>query len=141
WGSVILRGGSREDAVDYVTRLYRQVPALDSGARGATTTFVQKRSGDAHLAREDEAHPDVAEAGGELEIVYPPISIRAEPHVALVDANADRRGTRAAAEAYLRYLYEDEAQEIAALHHYRPSDPAVLARHAATFPEIRLFDV
>lgn len=92
WGSVLLRGGSREDAVDYVTKLYRQVPVLDSGARGATTTFVQKKIGDVHLAWENEAHLEVREAKGELELVYPPISIRAEPHVAVVDANVDRKG-------------------------------------------------
>ncbi|MGE0160566.1 MAG: sulfate ABC transporter substrate-binding protein [Gemmatimonadales bacterium] len=141
WGSVLLRGGSEEDALAYVTQLYRQVPVLDSGARNATTTFAQKHIGDVQLAWENEAHLEVAEAEGELEIVYPPISIRAEPHVAVVDANVDRRGTRDAAEAYLRYTYSDEAQEIIARHFYRPSNPSVLARHAATFPPIRLLGV
>jgi sulfate transport system substrate-binding protein len=102
WGSVLLRGGSREDAIAYVIKLYQQVPVLDSGARGATTTFVQKGIGDVHLAGENEAHLEVREANGTLDLVYPPISIRAEPHVAVVDANVDRKGTRAAAEAYLR---------------------------------------
>jgi sulfate transport system substrate-binding protein len=141
WGSVVLRGGSREDALAYVTRLYRQVPVLDSGARAAAATFVQKRIGDVHLAWENEAHLEVAEANGELEIVYPPISIRAEPHVAVVDANVDRRGTRAAAEAYLRFAYTDEAQDVIARHFYRPGDEAALQRYAATFPPIQLFDV
>jgi sulfate transport system substrate-binding protein len=141
WGSVILRGGSRDDALAYVTRLYRQVPVLDSGARAAAATFVQKRIGDVHLAWENEAHLEVAEANGELEIVYPPISIRAEPHVAVVDANVDRRGTRSVAEAYLRFAYSDEAQDVIARHFYRPGDEAVLQRHAATFPPIHLFDV
>jgi sulfate/thiosulfate-binding protein len=141
WGSVVLRGGSREDALEYVTRLYRQVPVLDSGARAAASTFVQKRIGDVHLAWENEAHLEVAEANGELEIVYPPISIRAEPHVAVVDTNVDRRGTRAAAEAYLRFAYTDEAQDVIARHFYRPGDEAALQRHATTFPSIRLFDV
>ena len=141
WGSVVLRGGSREDATRYVTQLYRQVPVLDSGARGATTTFVQKRIGDVHLAWENEAHLEVAEANGELEIVYPPISIRAEPHVAVVDGNVDRRGTREAAEAYLRFAYTDEAQDVIAQHFYRPGNPEALQRHAATFPDIRLFAV
>jgi sulfate/thiosulfate-binding protein len=141
WGSVVLRGGSREDALEYVTRLYRQVPVLDSGARAAASTFVQKRIGDVHLAWENEAHLEVAEANGELEIVYPPISIRAEPHVAVVDTNVDRRGTRAAAEAYLRFAYTDEAQDVIARHFYRPGDEAALQRHATTFPPIRLFDV
>jgi sulfate transport system substrate-binding protein len=141
WGSVVLRGGSREDAVDYVTRLYKQVPVLDSGARGATTTFVQKKIGDVHLAWENEAHLEVREAGGELDLVYPPISIRAEPHVAVVDQNVDRKKTRAAAEAYLRFLYTEPAQEIIAKHFYRPASAAVLARHAATFPEMKMFGV
>jgi sulfate transport system substrate-binding protein len=141
WGAVVLRGGTRQDATDYVTKLYRKVPVLDSGARGATTTFVQKGIGDVHLAWENEAHLEVREANGELDIVYPPISIRAEPHVAVVDANVDRRKTRAAAEAYLRFMYTDEAQELIARHYYRPSNEAVLQRHAATFPTIRLFAI
>jgi sulfate transport system substrate-binding protein len=141
WGSVVLRGGSRDQAVEYVTKLYQQVPVLDSGARGATTTFVQKKIGDVHLAWENEAHLEVEEAGGELDLVYPPISIRAEPHVAVVDQNVDRRQTRAAAEAYLRFLYTEPAQEIIAKHFYRPSNAAVLARHAATFPEMKLFAI
>jgi sulfate transport system substrate-binding protein len=141
WGSVVLRGGSEAEAIDFLTRLYRQVPVLDAGARGAATTFVQKRIGDVHLAWENEAHLEVEEAKGALEIVYPPISIRAQPHVAVVDANVDRKGTRAAAEAYLRYVYTDEGQEIVARHFYRPQNGAVLARHAASFPELRLFDV
>jgi sulfate transport system substrate-binding protein len=141
WGSVLLRGGSREDAIKYVTQLYSHVPVLDSGARGSTTTFAQKRIGDVHLAWENEAQLEARESKGELELVYPPISIRAEPHVAVVDGNVDRRNTRPAAEAYLKYVYTDEAQEIAARHYYRPSNEAVLKKHAATFPEIRLFPV
>jgi sulfate transport system substrate-binding protein len=141
WGSVVLRGGSRQDAVDYVSKLYKQVPVLDSGARGASTTFVQKQIGDVHLAWENEAQLEVREAKGELEVIYPAISIRAEPHVAVVDDNVDRKKTRDAAEAYLKYLYTDEAQEIIAKHFYRPSNEAVLAKHAATFPKLRLFAI
>jgi sulfate transport system substrate-binding protein len=141
WGSVVLRGGSQDDALAYVTQLYRRVPVLDSGARGATTTFVQKGIGDVHLAWENEAHLEVAEANGELEIVYPPISIRAEPHVAVVDGNVDRRGTRDAAEAYLRFAYTDEAQQVIARHFYRPGNASVLQQHSATFPAIQLFAV
>jgi sulfate/thiosulfate-binding protein len=141
WGSVVLRGGSREDAVDYVTKLYKQVPVLDSGARGATTTFVQKQIGDVHLAWENEARLEVAEAKGELDIVYPPISIKAEPHVAVVDANVDRKKTRAAAEAYLKFLYSDAGQEIIAKNFYRPSDNATLKKYAANFPDVKLFPV
>ena len=140
WGSVTVRGGSRQDAINYVTKLYQRVPVLDSGARGATTTFVQKGIGDVHLAWENEAHLEVAEAKGELELVYPPISIRAEPHVAVVDANADRaKGHREAAEAYLKYTYTDEAQEIFAKHFYRPNNKAILKKYAATFPDSKLF--
>lgn len=141
WGSVVLRGGSREDAVAYVTNLYKRVPVLDSGARGASTTFVQKGIGDVHVAWENEAHLEVREAKGELDLVYPPISIRAEPHVTVVDKNVDRKKTRAAAEAYLKYLYTDEAQEIIARHYYRPGNARVLKAHAATFPDMKLFSV
>jgi sulfate transport system substrate-binding protein len=141
WGSVVLRGGSRQDAIDYVTKLYKQVPVLDSGARGATTTFVQKGIGDVHLAWENEAHLEVEEAKGSLDLVYPPISIRAEPHVAVVDANVERHHTREAAEAYLKFLYTPEGQEICAKHFYRPSDDSVLKKHAASFPSIRLFAI
>ena len=140
WGAVMLRGGSRDDAIGYVTRLYRNVPVLDSGARGATTTFVQKGIGDVHLAWENEAHLEVQEARGNLEIVYPPISIRAEPHVAVVDSVVRRKGTREVAEAYLKYLYTDEAQEIIARHFYRPSNEIFLKK-AGIFPAIRLFEV
>jgi sulfate transport system substrate-binding protein len=141
WGSVVLRGGSRKDAVDFVTKLYRNVPVLDSGARGATTTFVQREIGDVHLAWENEAHLEVREGRGDLDLVYPPISIRAEPHVAVVDENVDRKKTRAAAEAYLKYLYTDAAQQIIAKHFYRPTSEAVLKRNAAVFPIIRLFSI
>jgi sulfate transport system substrate-binding protein len=142
WGSVTVRGGSRQDAINYVTKLYQRVPVLDSGARGATTTFVQKGIGDVHLAWENEAHLEVQEAKGELELVYPPISIRAEPHVAVVDANVDRaQGHREAAESYLKYTYTDEAQEIFAKHFYRPNNKAILKKYAATFPDIKLFPI
>jgi sulfate transport system substrate-binding protein len=141
WGSVVLRGGTRQQAIDYMTRMYRQVPVLDSGARGAATTFVQRRIGDVHLAWENEAHLEVREAKGELDIVYPPISIRAEPHVAVVDEVVDRKKTRATAEAYLRFLYTDTAQQIIARHFYRPGNEAILKKHAATFPNLRLFAI
>jgi sulfate/thiosulfate-binding protein len=142
WGSVALRGGSRQDAINYVTKLYQRVPVLDSGARGATTTFVQKGIGDVHLAWENEAHLEVQEAKGELELLYPPISIRAEPHVAVVDANVDRaQGHREAAEAYLKYTYTDEAQETFAKHFYRPNSKVILKKYASTFPDIKLFPI
>jgi sulfate transport system substrate-binding protein len=141
WGSVLHRGGSEAQARAYVTRLYRHVPVLDSGARGATTTFAQKQIGDVHLTWENEARLEVLESSGALELVYPPASIRAEPYVAVVDANVDRKGTRAAAEAYLKFLYTDEGQEIIARHHYRPIDPKVLKKHARAFPDVTLFPI
>jgi len=141
WGSVVSRGGSEADALEYVTKLYKQVPVLDSGARGSTTTFAQKKLGDVHLTWENEARLEVQEAGGELEIVNPPTSILATPPVAVVDANAKRHGTEAAAKAYLDYLYTDDGQEIIAKNFYRPVKPEVLARHKADFPDVKLFPV
>lgn len=138
WGSVVWAGGTDDQARAFVTDVYRRVPVLDAAARGATMTFAQKAIGDVHLTWENEAHLEVAEAGGNLEIVYPPRSVLAEPHVALIDANVDRKGTRAQAEAYLRFLYTPEAQEIIAKHHHRPTDPAVFARHKDRFPELDL---
>jgi sulfate transport system substrate-binding protein len=142
WGSVILRGGTRQQAIDYVTKLYQQVPVLDSGARGATTTFVQKKIGDVHLAWENEAYLEVREAKGALEVIVPPISILAEPQVAVVDANVDKKKTREVAEAYLKYTYTDEAQEIFAKHFYRPSNDAILKKHQDIFkPGLKLFPI
>ncbi len=141
WGSVTVRGGSDAQARDFVAALYRHTPVLDTGARGSSATFAQKRIGDVHLTWENEAHLEVRESGGELELVYPPISIRAEPHVAVVDANAERKGTAAVARAYLEYLYTDEAQEVIAAHFYRPIQSATLARYSGVFPEIRLFGI
>jgi sulfate transport system substrate-binding protein len=139
WGSVVLNGGTEEQARAYVTTLYKQVPNLDTGARGSTTTFAQKGIGDVHLTWENEAHLEVHEAKGELEIVYPTLSILAEPHVAVVDANVDRRKTREAAEAYLAFLYTPEGQEIIAKHFYRPGAPKVLEKHRDRFPSMKLF--
>jgi len=141
WGSVVSRGGSDAAALEYVTKLYKQVPVLDSGARGSTTTFAQKKLGDVHLTWENEARLEVQEAGGELEIVNPPTSILATPPVAVVDANVKRHGTEAAAKAYLEYLYTDDGQEIIAKNFYRPTNPEVLAKYRAQFPEITLFKV
>jgi sulfate transport system substrate-binding protein len=137
WGAAIVRGGSDADARAFVTDLYRRAPVLDSGARGATTTFAQKKIGDVHLTWENEAHLEVAESGGELEIIYPPVSIRAEPYVAVVDANVRPKGTEAAARAYLEFLYTDEAQEIIARHHYRPINGDILKKH----PELKTIDL
>jgi sulfate transport system substrate-binding protein len=141
WGHVVLSGGTETEAREFVRRLYRNVPVLDTGARGSTLTFAQKGIGDVHLTWENEARLEVDEAKGGLEIVFPPRSILADPPVALVDANVDRKGTRAAAEAYLRFLYTPQGQAILAKHYYRPSDPEVFAQHRDRFPEILLFPV
>jgi len=141
WGAVRSQGGSEAAAEAFVTEMYRRVRALDTGARGSAITFAHRKVGDVHLTWENEAMLEVREAKGELEVVYPPSSIRAEPHVAVVDANVDRRGTRAAAEAYLQFLYTDEAQEIIARHGYRPRNAAIMARHARQLPPIELFTI
>lgn len=141
WGSVVLNGGTEEQAKAYVTELYKRTPTLEAGARGATTTFAQKGLGDVHLTWENEAHLEVAESKGELEILYPTLSILAEPHVAIVDANVDRKKTREAAEAYLNYLYTPVGQEIIAKNYYRPSNAELLAKHRDRFPELKLFAI
>jgi sulfate/thiosulfate transport system substrate-binding protein len=141
WGAELRRTGSEDRAREFVTEVYKRVRVLDSGARGATTTFAQKGIGDVHLTWENEAYLEVEEAGGALEVVYPPVSIRAEPPMALMDANVRKKGTRPAAEAYLKFLYTDEGQDIIARHRYRPSDPAALARHRDKFPAIELFSI
>ncbi|MBW6398351.1 sulfate ABC transporter substrate-binding protein [Roseomonas sp. HJA6] len=135
-------GGSAATAEAATRQLFRQVPVLDTGARGSLTTFAQRGQGDVFLSWENEAHlalEEFKEAG--LEIVYPSFSILAEPSVAVVDANVDRRGTRAAAEAYLQGLYAPEGQALAAKHFYRPRDAAVLAANAARFPRMDLITV
>ncbi|ACG73332.1 sulfate ABC transporter, periplasmic sulfate-binding protein [Anaeromyxobacter sp. K] len=135
-------GGSEASAKAFVKALFRNVPVLDSGARGATTTFVERGIGDVLLAWENEAFLAVERLGkGQFEIVVPRTSILAEPPVAVVDRNVDRHGTRALAEAYLRFLYGPEGQEIAASNFYRPRDPKVAARHAARFPKVKLVTV
>jgi sulfate transport system substrate-binding protein len=141
WGAVRLRGGSEADARGFITELYRRVPVLDSGARGATVTFARKGIGDVHLTWENEARLEERELKGEVEIVYPPLSVRAEPHVAVVDANARHKGTADAARAYLEFLYTPAAQELIAATHYRPADPDLLARHADRLQPVELFRV
>lgn len=126
----------------FVTELFRHVPLLDSGARGSTNTFVRNGIGDVLLAWENEALLAVEELGpDDFDIVVPSISILAEPPVTLVDRVADRHGTREVAEAYLRYLYGETAQEMAARHHYRPTLEAVAERHANRFPRVRTFTI
>jgi sulfate/thiosulfate-binding protein len=139
WGSVTTRGGSERDAEALVRAVYRRVPALESSSRSATVTFARKQIGDVHLTWENEAHLELKEGKGELEIVYPPRSIRAEPHVAVVDANVRRNGTAGLAEAYVRFLYEPAAQDVIAEDYYRPSTPEAAERHAGRFGAVEQF--
>lgn len=134
--------GNDEQARQFVTQLYQHAPVLDTGSRGATISFVQRELGDVLLAWENEAYLALAEQGGEaLQIVTPSISILAEPPVAIVDSVVDKKGTRRQAEAYLNYLYSDEAQHIIAQNFYRPSNPAILSQYAGRFPSLKLVNV
>ena len=138
WGAVKQTGGSDDDAFAYMKELYQRVPVLDTSARNATMTFAGKKNlGDVHLTWENEAYLEVKESPDGLEIVYPPRSVLAEPHVAWVDRVVKRKGTEAVAKAYLEYLYTDAGQEIVAKHRYRPVNPAILK--AANFPQLELF--
>ncbi len=143
WGYALKRdSGDAGKARDFVARLYANVPVLDSGARGATMSFAQRRQGDVLIAWENEAFLALNEFGKDkVEIVAPSVSILAEPPVALVDANVDRHGTRKAAEAYLAFLYGRQGQELAARNFYRPRLEEVAARYAEQFPKIPLFTV
>jgi sulfate transport system substrate-binding protein len=134
-------GGSDAAAKDFVARLFKNVPVLDSGARGSTTTFMERGIGDVLLTWENEAYLALAQARDKIEIVVPSMSILAEPSIAVVDRVVDRRNTRAVAEAYLQYLYSAEGQDIAAKNHYRPRDAAVLARYSDTFAKVTLFTI
>jgi sulfate transport system substrate-binding protein len=145
WGYVTLgKKGTEEEARAFVKELFRHVPVLDSGARGSTTTFVQKELGDVYISWENEAVLAMREyASQKLELVYPSISILAQPAVAVVDRNVDNRGSevRAAAEEYLQYLYAEEIQELIAQNGYRPSVKTVLERFRQQYPEIKMFTV
>jgi sulfate transport system substrate-binding protein len=142
WGYAQRKTGSVAGARDYMTKLFRNVPVLDSGARGATTTFVQRGQGDVLLAWENEAYLATNQLGkGQFEIVYPSISILAEPPVAVVDKVVDRKGTRAVAEAYLKFLYTPEGQKIIGKNYYRPRDPAVAAQFKSQFPSLPLLTI
>jgi sulfate/thiosulfate transport system substrate-binding protein len=135
-------GGNEQTAQDFVKRLYKNVPVLDSGARGSTTTFVQHEIGDVLIAWENEAFLSIKELGPEkVQIVVPPQSILAEPPVSIVDKVVDKKGTRAVAQAYLEYLYTPEGQEIAAKNYYRPRLDSVAKKYASTFPKIKLVTI
>jgi sulfate transport system substrate-binding protein len=142
WGYVIRNGGSEQRAREFVTKLFRNVPVLDTGGRGATTTFVQRGIGDALLTFENEVILTRNELGDDaFDVVYPSVSIEAENPVSVVDKVVNRRGTRKIATAYLEYLYSPEAQEIAARHFLRPRDAAVFARYESRFGKLQLFTV
>jgi sulfate/thiosulfate transport system substrate-binding protein len=135
-------GGSEATAKEYIRRVFKNVPVLDTGARGATTTFVQRGIGDVLLAWENEAFLSIKELGADkVEIVVPSLSILAEPPVTVVDKVVLRRGTREVATEYLKYLYSPEAQEIIARNFYRPIDEQVAAKHAGQFPKIKLVTI
>ncbi|KGA98700.1 sulfate transporter subunit [Alkalihalobacillus alcalophilus ATCC 27647 = CGMCC 1.3604] len=141
WGYALEEYGTEEAAEEFVSKLYQNVEVLDSGARGSTTTFVERKIGDVFLSWENEAYLAINELGeDEFEIVNPSISILAEPPVSVVDANVDKKGTREVAEAYLEFLYTDIGQELAAEHYYRPRNEEILAQYDI-FPNIQLFTI
>ena len=142
WGYALKKYGSEDKAREFVAKVYKNVPVLDTGARGSTVTFVERGVGDVLLAWENEAYLAVKEFGADkFEIVAPSISILAEPPVAIVDSVVDKKGTRAVAEAYLKYWYKPESQEIAARNFYRPRDPDIAKKYAANFAKVDLFTI
>lgn len=136
-----LPGGNDAKARDFVAQVLKNVPVLDSGARGATTTFVQRGIGDVLLSWENEAYLALQEQPDRVQIVVPSISILAEPPVAVVDTVVQKKGTKAVAEAYLQYLYSPEGQEIAARNHYRPRDPKIAEQYSSTFAKVKLLTI
>jgi len=142
WEYAKRKGGSEDAAKQFVAALYKNVPVLDSGARGSTTTFVQRGIGDVLISWENEAFLALKEFGADqFEIVVPSLSILAEPPVTVVDKVAKKKGTQAVAQAYLEYLYTDEGQDIAGRNFYRPRSPQAAAKYAAQFPQIALFTI
>ena len=143
WGYAIKQpGGNEKSAQEFLSKIYKNVPVLDSGARGSTTTFIERGIGDVLLTWENEALLAIKELGPEkVEIVVPSVSVLAEPPVTVVDKVVDRRGTRKQAEAYLQYLYTEEGQEIAAQNYYRPTNEKVAKKYAAQFPKVKLLTI
>ena len=142
WGYALKKYGSEDKAKKFVGDVFKNVPVLDTGARGSTVTFVERGVGDVLLAWENEAFLAVKEFGKDkFEIVAPPLSILAEPPVTIVDTVVDKKGTRAAAEAYLKYWYTKEGQDIAARNSYRPRDPEVAKKYEASFAKVDLFTI
>ncbi|MFT3666094.1 sulfate ABC transporter substrate-binding protein [Piscinibacter sp.] len=141
WGAALKNGVAPAAAQALVERIFANVPVLDGGGRGATTTFAQRQLGDALVTFESEVPLIKREFGGDFEVVYPTWTVLAENPVSVVDKVIDRRGTRTEAEAYLEYLWSDEGQEVAARHHLRPRNAKVLAKHAKDFPKVNAFTV
>jgi len=141
WEFAKRKYGGEDKAREFVKKLYENVPVLDTGARGSSITFAQRNQGDVFISWENEAYLLEKEFGSKFDVVYPSISVLAEPAVTVVDRNVDRKGTRKVAEAYLDYLYSDEGQEIAAKNFYRPISPKVQAKYAKTFPKLNLFTI
>ncbi|MBC7979592.1 MAG: sulfate ABC transporter substrate-binding protein [Armatimonadetes bacterium] len=134
-------GGDEAKILDFITRLFKNVPVLDTGARGSTTTFAQREIGDVFLSWENEAYLIEKEFPGKTDVVYPSISILAEPPVAVVEKNTEKHGTTEVAKAYLEFLYTDEAQELAGKHFYRPRNSEIGKRYAAKLPELNLVTI
>ena len=142
WGFALKKLGGEDKAKQFVADIYKHVPVLDTGARGSTVTFVERGVGDVLLAWENEAFLALKEFGKDkFEIVVPSISILAEPPVAVVDKVVDKKGTRAVAEAYLKYWYTKDAQDIAGRNYYRPTDPEIIQKYADAFPKVELFKI
>jgi sulfate/thiosulfate transport system substrate-binding protein len=142
WGWALQNfGGDEAKTKDFITQLYKNVPVLDTGARGSSTTFQERKIGDVLINWENELLLALKQHPGEYEIVVPSLSILAEPTVALVDANVDRKGTRDVAQAYLEFLYSDEGQNLAGKHFYRPSNPEILAKYKEQYPNLKLFTI
>ena len=142
WGYALKKYGTEDKAKEFVGKLYKNVPVLDSGARGATTSFVQREIGDVEIAWENEAFLALKEFGADkFEIVVPSLSILAEPTVTVVDKVVKKKGTEVVATAYLDYLYSDEGQDIAGKNFYRPTNPAIAAKYAKVFPKLELLSI
>lgn len=142
WGYVLQQGGDEAAAKEFVGKLFKQVPVLDTGGRAATSTFMQNQIGDVLVTFENEAEMIAREFGrGGFEVIYPSVSAESEPPVAVVDKVVERKGRRAVAEAYLKYLWSDEGQRIAASNYLRPRNQAILAEHADRFPKVSFFNV
>lgn len=141
WEFAKRKYGGEQQAQAFVRNIYRNVPVLDIGARGSSVTFAQRNQGDVLLSWENEAHLLEKEFGNRIDLVYPSLSILAEPAVTVVDRNVDRKGTRAVAEAYLEHLYTEEAQDIIGKHFYRPRSAQAQAKHAGQLPPLNLFTI